>query len=126
MLAMGINPADFVHNHPYQTMIYVFVGTNLISTMPSPTADGTGFRGSTLYKWAFGFLHTINLPRLLVTLFPQFAGEVGILNQTETTKAVSAQAVAAAAKEVDKTVGQAIKAKDAVAEVKASEAPKNP
>jgi hypothetical protein len=121
---IGINPADFVHDHPYQTMIYAFLGANLISTMPSPTADGTGFRGSTLYRWAFGFLHTINIPRLLVTLFPQFAGEVGLLNSEETTKAVSAQAVAVAAKEVDKTVGQAIKAKDAVAVVQTAEDPK--
>lgn len=77
-----MNPANFVTNHPYQAMTYAFAAVNLIATMPSP--NGVGIRGTTIYKWMFGFLHAINIPRLLITLFPQYAGAVGLISQADT------------------------------------------
>jgi hypothetical protein len=110
------NPANFVTNHPYQSMIYIFLYTNAVATMPSPTKDGKGFRGSAFYDWIFGFLHAMNIPRLLITLFPTLAGSVGLLSQNQTEKAVSSAALSSASKEADKTVEQAAVAASAVAD----------
>jgi hypothetical protein len=111
-----MNPANFVTNHPYQSMIYAFLLVNLVATMPSP--NGKGIRATTAYMWAFAFLHLINLPRLLVTIFPQFAAMLKLLSPDEAAGVVNAQALSKASTEVDKTADQAAKAADAVAQVK--------
>jgi len=114
-----LTPADFVHNHPYQSIVYAILFSNLVATMPSPS--GVGIRGSTIYKWAFGFLHAIpNLPRVLATLFPQLAGTMGILTRSETAQAVSSHALNNASSQADKTVVQASRTADAVADAQAA------
>jgi hypothetical protein len=83
-----MSPASFISNHPYQAMIYAVLFTNLVNAMPTP--NGIGIRGTTAYRWLFGFLHSLpNIPRLLVTLFPAAAGAVGILTPSETAAKVA-------------------------------------
>lgn len=79
---MTFNPvtvaANFAENHPYWTIFIAIIFPNAVSTMPSP--NGVGIRGTTAYKWIFGFLHALpNIPRLLITLFPAFAQYLNLI-----------------------------------------------
>jgi hypothetical protein len=74
--------ANFAENHPYWTIFIAIIFPNAVSTMPTP--NGVGIRGSTAYKWVFGFLHALpNIPRLIAVLFPSLAQYVGLVTPAQ-------------------------------------------
>lgn len=69
---------NWIHQHPYLTAAVVtyYVLSNLVMAMPTPQADDKPY-----YKYLFAALHGIfgNIPRIVMTLFPQFAIILGKL-----------------------------------------------
>jgi hypothetical protein len=57
----------------WKSLIAIWVGINVIMSMPSPAA--TGPTSHWIYKWAFGALHSIagGVPRIVATMFPQYS-----------------------------------------------------
>lgn len=80
--------------HHWGLAVLAWITINVISTMPSP--NGKGFLGSPWYKWLFMALHSIcNIPRILVTIFPKFAGAVKLLPEVESDNANKSNSAAA-------------------------------
>jgi hypothetical protein len=57
----------YLHQHPYDSVIALWVITNMVLYMPPPQAQSSGF-----YKWVFGVLHAIvgALPRVFSNFLP--------------------------------------------------------
>jgi len=65
----------WISAHPYIfSGILLILFTNAVAAMPTPVdAD------SKLYKWAWTFLHSINIPKLIATFNPQAAQSMKLM-----------------------------------------------
>jgi hypothetical protein len=67
---------QWVREHGVMAVLLALGISQIASTMPSPTL--TGFTSSWGYKWV-GIIHSlVAIPRIIITLFPQYAAVFGV------------------------------------------------
>lgn len=66
----------WISQHGIRSVLIVLAIAQIAGAMPTPGAEGAP--NNWVYRWAFGIAHAIvNLPRLLIAFFPQYASIFG-------------------------------------------------